>query len=294
MIAVMAICSEQGAAMKRILLLSGTSEGPLLARALLDAGFQVRATVTRLEAKDNLFGALLSGGLTPPECSARGDDAPRSEGFDVEIRGFTEQSLTDYLAGGEMDLVLDATHPFAVRITRIAQGVCERIRMPYVRYERPDWIPPAGTHFAESYAAAAVALPSLGSRVMLTIGAKQLKHFTPLHDRLTMYARILPSPISLRQAVDSGFAEENLVRQRPPFTVEQNRELLRRYNVDVLVTKASGREGGVVEKVTAARELDMKVLMIRRPEPTGSSYVTTIEEAVCVCRMLVEESGRGE
>jgi precorrin-6A/cobalt-precorrin-6A reductase len=250
--------------MKRILLLSGTSEGPLLARALLDAGFRVRATVTRPEAKDNLFGPLL-------------------DAIDVEVRGFTEESLTDYLARGEVDLVLDATHPFAVRITRIAQGVCERMQMPYVRYERPDWAPPAGTQFADSYLAAAAVLPSLGARIMLTIGAKQLKHFAPLHGRLTMYARVLPSPISLRQSLEAGFAEESLVRQRPPFSIEQNHELFRRYNVDVLVTKASGREGGVVEKVTAARELSIKVLMIRRPETTGLGCVTAIEEAVRVC-----------
>ena len=256
--------------MKRILLLSGTSEGPLLARALLDAGFQVRATVTRPEARDNLFGPLLNW-------------------IDVDVRGFTEQSLTEFLTDGQVDLVLDATHPFAVRITRIAQSVCDRIQMSYVRYERPDWAPPAGTHFAESYTEASAFLPSLGSRAMLTIGAKQLKHFAPLHGRLTMYARILPSPVSLRQALEFGFAEENLVRLRPPFSVEQNRELFRRYNVDVLVTKASGREGGVVEKVTAARELAMKVLMIRRPEPTSCGSVTTIEETVCLCRKIVEK-----
>jgi precorrin-6x reductase len=118
---------------------------------------------------------------------------------------------------------------------------------------------------------------------MLTIGAKQLKHFAPLHGRLTMYARILPAPVSLQQALESRFAEEYLIRQRPPFSIEQNRELFRRCQVDVLVTKASGREGGVVEKVTAARELGMNVLMIRRPEPSGSGSATTIEEAVCVC-----------
>ncbi len=264
--------------MKRILLLSGTSEGPLLAHALLTAGFHVRATVTRPEARDNLFGPLL-------------------DVMNVDVRGFTEQSLMAYLARGEVDLVLDATHPFAVRITRIAQSVCDRIQMPYVRYERPDWTPPADTQFADSYAEAAAALPSLGSSAMLTIGAKQLKHFAPLHGRLTMYARILPSPVSLWQAVESGFAEENLVRQRPPFTVEQNYELFLRYNVEVLVTKASGREGGVIEKVTAARELDMKVLMIRRPSPPfpphfgggeGGTCVTSIEDALCVCRRLVE------
>src|SRR5579875_442580 len=270
MIAVMDTCFGHGTAMKRILLLSGTSDGPLLARALLDAGWAVRATVTRPEARDNLFGPLL-------------------DAIAVEVRGFTEQSLTEFLARGEVDLVLDATHPFAVRITRIAQGVCERMQMPYVRYERPDWMPPVGTHFAESYLAAAAILPSLGSRIMLTIGAKQLKHFASLHGRLTLYARILPSPVSLRQALEAGFAEENLVRQRPPFSMEQNDELFRRYNVDVLVTKASGREGGVVEKVAATRALAIKVLMIRRPEPASLDWVTTIEDAVCVCKELVEK-----
>jgi precorrin-6A/cobalt-precorrin-6A reductase len=253
-----------------ILLLSGTSEGPLLTRALLDAGFRVRATVTRLEARNNLFGSLL-------------------DAIEVEVCGFTEQSLIEYLARGEIALVLDATHPFAVRITRIAQSVCKRMQIPYVRYERPDWAPPAGTYFAESYLAAAAMLPSLGARVLLTIGVKQLKHFAPLQGRVTMYARILPSPVSLRQALEAGFAAENLVHQRPPFSIEQNRELFRRYNVDVLVTKASGREGGVVEKVTAARELAMKVLMIRRPEPASPDGVTTIEDAVRACQMLMGE-----
>jgi precorrin-6A/cobalt-precorrin-6A reductase len=260
--------------MQRILLLSGTCEGLPLARALLAAGFQVRATVTRPEAKENLFGSLVG----------------QASRLSVEVRGFTEQSLEAFLGRGEADLVLDATHPFAVRISRIAWSVCERIRMPYVRYERPDWTPPAGTHFVDSYAAAAVVLPSLGSRPMLTIGVKQLKHFASLHGRLTMYARILPSPLSLRQALEAGFVEENLLRLQPPFSLERNRELFRQYNVDVLVTKASGREGGVVEKVTAACERAMKVLMIRRPDPLGLCSMATIDEAVHACRALLDRA----
>lgn len=256
--------------MKRILLLSGTSEGPPLARALLAAGFQVCATVTRAEARDNLFGSL----------------AGETSRLSVEVRGFAEQSLEEFLGRGETDLVLDATHPFAVRISRIAWSVCQRIGMPYVRYERPDWTPPTGTHFVDSYAEAVAVLPSLGSRPMLTIGVKQLKHFVPLQGLLTIYARILPSPLSLRQALEAGFVEENLLRLRPPFSLERNRELFRQYNVDVLVTKASGREGGVVEKVTAAREVAMKVLMIRRPDPLGIRSVATIEDAVFACRFL--------
>src|ERR1700733_7361166 len=82
-----------------ILLLSGTSEGPPLARLLHAAGYRVRATVTRAEAVAHLFGSI-------------------GVAAEVEVRGFTEASLDEFLGRGEADLVLDATHPFAVRIRR--------------------------------------------------------------------------------------------------------------------------------------------------------------------------------
>jgi precorrin-6A/cobalt-precorrin-6A reductase len=254
---------------KAILLLSGTSEGPILARALADAGFRVHATVTRQEACANLFGALPSG-------------------VAVEARGFTDESLAEFLRRKEVDLVLDATHPFAVRITRIAQDVCARLDFPYVRYERPDWPAPAGTHVVDSFAEAAARLPGLGARAMLTIGAKQLKHFAHLHEHMTLFARILPSPISLEQAFKEGFTAEKVLCLRPPFSQEFNRALFREYRVAVLVTKASGSEGGVVEKVAAARELGIEVLMIRRPVLPDMNAVSSVADAVAECRRRAE------
>ena len=178
------------------------------------------------------------------------------DGTLVEVHGFTEESLAQFLLAKEADLVLDATHPFAVRITLIAHKVCASLHIPHVRYERPDWPAPPGTHLVDSFAQAAARLPDLGNRVMLTIGAKQLKHFAHLHDRLTLFARILPSSISLRQAQqEKGFPRERLLCLRPPFSLESNTALFREHQIDVLVTKASGIEE-VVEKVTAARAGD--------------------------------------
>jgi precorrin-6A/cobalt-precorrin-6A reductase len=256
--------SANAPAPKKVLLLSGTSEGPLLAQALIDAGFQVRATVTRQEACTNLFGAL-------------------NQAVIVEVRGFTAESLAEFLLRKEADLVLDATHPFAARITRIAHDVCTRLKVPYVRYERPDWPAPPGTHLVDSFAEAADRLPELGSRVMLTIGAKQLKHFTHLHERLTLFARILPSPVSLEQALNEGFTKEKVLCLRPPFSTEFNRAIFREYQIDVVVTKASGAEGGVVEKVTAARELGLQVVMIRRPVLADVAAVNSLAAAVARC-----------
>ena len=249
---------------KRILLLSGTSEGPPLARALLAAGFKVRATVTREEARQNLFGPLLQEVL-------------------VEVRGFTDEALTAFLAQREADLVLDATHPFAVRITRLAHAVCLRLGVPYVRYERPDIPPPVGTRVVSSFSQAAEILPEVGSRVLLTIGAKQLKHFVPLLGRLQLFARILPSVLSIQQALAAGFTQDQLLCLRPPFSREFNRAILQEYKIRVLVTKASGREGGVEEKLLAAGDLGIAVVMIRRPELADMPRVHTLEAALQAC-----------
>jgi len=254
---------------KKVLLLSGTSEGPVLARALLDAGYEVTATVTTEEGRVHLFSQL-------------------QHALSVQVGGFTEETLRTFLTQGGADLVLDATHPFAVRITQLASTVCAALPTPYVRYERPDWEPPQGTVFVDSYAAAAALLPTLGTRVMLTIGARQLKYFAALHERLRLFARILPALNSLQQALQAGFTQETLLCLRPPFSREFNRSILREYQIEVLVTKASGAAGGVVEKVLAAQDLGLKTLMIRRPAPAGLLTVSTPDAAVRLCQQLLQ------
>ncbi len=252
-----------------LLLLSGTSEGPKLAQALLEAGLDsIVATVTREEARAHLFGHL-------------------QHAITVHTQGFNAESLSQFLVQHRVGLMLDATHPFAVRITQMATDVCQRLGTPYVRYERPDWEPPAGTVYVDSYAEAARALPSLGSRIMLTIGAKQLKHFVELHEQLTLFARILPSPTSVQQALDAGFTQARILALRPPFSRAFNRSLLEEYRADVLVTKASGADGGVVEKVMAAHELNLTTLMIRRPQARDHRAVSSIPAAVRTCCQML-------
>jgi precorrin-6x reductase len=249
----------------RVLLLSGTGEGPTLAAALLDAGCSVRATVTRDEAAEHLFAPLR-----------------HRPGFHAEKRGFTEQNLTAFLQSGGADAVLDATHPFAVRITQMAASACERTGVPRIRYERPSPAPPDDVEWAESFSRAAEMLPDLADRAVLTIGARQLKHFAHLHDRVTMFARVLPSPGSIQQAIDAGFARQRLLGLRPPFSRAFNRALFEHCGAELLLTKDSGEPGGVPEKVRAAQDLGMKVLMIRRPAPPADA-VDRVEDAVAAC-----------
>lgn len=242
----------------------------MLASALLEAGCAVLATVTRDEAKAHLFSSL-----------------QEQTRFIVARQGFDEPGLVAFLEHGEADVVLDATHPFAVRITQLADRACRRTGVPYVRYERSGVALPAGAVVVDGFAEAAEALPTLGNCAMLTIGAKQLKHFTPLHEKVTMYARVLPSPTSVQQALDAGFAQQRIFGLRPPFSRAFNRALFEHCGAEVLVTKDSGAPGGVEEKVQAADDLGMKVLMIRRPVARAGA-VSSVEAAVAACLKAVK------
>jgi precorrin-6A/cobalt-precorrin-6A reductase len=94
----------------------------------------------------------------------------------------------------------------------------------------------------------------------------------------------------MQQALSAGFTPDRLLCLRPPFSREFNRAILQEYHIDVLVTKASGREGGVEEKVLAAADLGIKVLMIRRPEPAGEIGVDSLDAAVRACCEKVKGS----
>lgn len=228
--------------------------------------------MTRPEAVGTLFGG--AGG-----------------GVGVEVHGFDAPGLADHLRRNGVAVVLDATHPYATRITEVARAACEATGVAYLRYERPDWSPPAGVRLVDSFSEAAGALASFGERVLLTVGSRPLGHFAGLQDRLTLFARILPSPVSLTEAAAAGFTQDRVLGLRPPFSYEFNRAVLREYRIGVLVTKSSGVEGGVVEKVSAALDLGLAVLMVRRPvTAAGAPAVSNVPDAVAGCLTLARKA----
>ena len=99
--------------------------------------------------------------------------------------------------------------------------------------------------------------------------------------------------LSIQQALAAGFTPDRLLCLRPPFSREFNRAILREYRAEVLVTKASGLEGGVEEKVLAAGDLGIEVVMIRRPEQEGVIGVASLEELRCR-RVATDASWEGD
>lgn len=201
--------------------------------------------------------------------------APRLPVGEVRIGGFGgPDGLAAWLVSERIDAVVDATHPFAHRISASARQATATVDLPLLALHRPGWTEEPGDDWRRvpSVEAAAAALPAVGGRVLLTTGRQSLAAFAGNTEWFLIRTVDPPSPpLPARHAV---------VLDRGPYTVDGETALMREHGIDVLVTKDSG--GALTAaKLVAARRLGLPVLMVDRPAPPdGVPTVATVEDAV--------------
>jgi precorrin-6A/cobalt-precorrin-6A reductase len=234
---------------RHVLLLGGTTEARELAAALV-ARPGVRVT------------SSLAGRVSRPGAL---------EG-DVRIGGFGgADGLAVWLREQGVDAVVDATHPFAAGITANAARAATATGRPLVVLRRPGWQPRPGDrwHTVASLEEAADVLPGLGRRAFLTTGRLGLAAFARLTALHFVVRSVEPPEPPMPPDVE-------LVLARGPFTVTDELALLREHRVDVVVTKDSGG-AATGAKLTAARELGLPVVVVRRPPlPEGVASVPDV------------------
>lgn len=166
-------------------------------------------------------------------------------------------------------LVVDASHPYAVNVSRNAMAACEKVKVPYVRYERPasDLPEYKNLHVAVDYEEAARLAAGLGETIFLTTGSRQLGVFRaePLLQGKRLVARVLPEASVLEQCRNLGFLPKDIVAMQGPFSLELNQALYRAFQAEVVVLKNSGNPGGCAEKIAAAVALGLQVVLVDRP-----------------------------
>ncbi|WP_327368025.1 cobalt-precorrin-6A reductase [Streptomyces sp. NBC_01217] len=205
---------------------------------------------------------------------------PRLPPGEVRIGGFGgADGLAAWLRTHRVDALIDATHPFAGTIGFHAAAAAAAAHVPLLALRRPGWVPGDGDDWrpAGSLAEAAAALPALGRRVFLTTGRTGLSAFAGL-DELWFLMRSVDAPDAPHPA------RMEVLLDRGPFTLDGERELIRRHRIDVVVTKDSGG-AATAPKLTAAREAGIAVVVVRRPPvPPGVPVVGAPESAVAWLR----------
>jgi precorrin-6A/cobalt-precorrin-6A reductase len=237
-----------------ILLLGGTTEARALAAALHADGIDIMSSLAGRVARPRL------------------PDGP------VRIGGFGGPAqLAAWLDERGVRAVVDATHPFAQRISASAAQACRTAGVPLLRLERPGWIARPGDrwHRVATLQDAAARIPSLGARVLLTTGRQGLAAFA--HSDAWFLIRCVdpPGPPLPREHV--------VVLDRGPYTPAGEGRLIDTYKIDVVVTKDSG--GTLTQaKLDAARERGLSVIVVDRPPRPAAATVATVEAALAWVR----------
>jgi len=245
-----------------ILVLAGTKDGRDIIELIASAGYKVMASVF----------------------SDYGRELIQVPGVDIHTGPLDADGFAHLIGAYTIDLVVDASHPYAVNVSHNAIMACQAKEIPYLRYERPTAPMPVyeGLHLVHGYQEAAQVAASLGNIIFLTTGSRHLHIFKAascMQDH-RLIARILPEPSVLTEALQLGFPPSDIVALQGPFSHQLNVALFKEYGAKVIVTKNSGQVGGSDTKITAAMELGLALVVIDRPTIEYPHIVYNIEDTI--------------
>jgi len=188
--------------------------------------------------------------------------------------------LIAYLRDERISAVIDATHPFAAKISRNAEAACTLLRLPLIAFARPPWVQQRGDHWHDvpDVEGAAAFVAGTKGRVFLAIGRQELGAFSDCQDAWFLIRAIDPPHQPLPP-------NAKIMLQRGPFDLPHEVQLLRDHAIDYIVSKNSGGPA-TYSKIEAARAAGIPVVMIRRPLKHTAPTVEHIEEVLSALSRL--------
>jgi precorrin-6A/cobalt-precorrin-6A reductase len=237
----------------RVLILGGTGDSAALAAKVADlAPFEVVSSLAgRTQQPAVPLGTVRTGGF-----------------------GGTA-GLIQYLRAEHIQILIDATHPFAAQMSWHGAAAAAAVGIPFLMLVRPAWQRVEGDRWIEvaTIEAAVPAIPATATRVFLTIGRQQLAPFAALTQTWFLMRSIDPP------AADLDLPLGEILLDRGPFSLEQERHLLQSQRIQAIVSKNSGGPA-TYAKIIAARELGIPVVMVQRPAMPDGETVTDVDGAI--------------
>ena len=237
-----------------ILIFGGTTEGRTAVKVLDEAGspyyYSTRGNAQQIECK---HGTRVAGGMD-------------------------HDAMTEFCSTHDIHLIIDAAHPFASLLHTTVAAVSEQLDLPVIRLERR--YPPRDESlvWCDTFDDAIDYLESHEIRDLLALsGVQTITKLQRYWKKHPCHFRVLDRDDSREIARRAGFPAENLL-----FWQEGQDELtlFRQLRPGAILTKESGESGYYEEKITAARQLGIPVIVIRRPSLPDSFYVVNGEHGL--------------
>ncbi len=254
-----------------ILVMSGTEEGREIVERLNDKGEDVVTTVATEYGRE-IYKKIGLGHLC------------------IQGRLDTNE-LSELIRSKNIDTLIDATHPYATQASLSAIKASEESSIKYIRFQRSASVAEGGdtgkadtdklgfVHLVKDMnEAVSWCSSSDKERILLTTGFSAAEKFAKLKDDKEIFVRILPMPEHIEKCVSMGIKQSNILALQGPFSIELNTAIYNQYKIDVVITKDSGKTGGVPEKIQSASEAGIDIVIIKRDEIEYPVKCSSIDE----------------
>ena len=206
---------------------------------------------------------------------------------DTIARPLPKEEIIEIIKSQGFDVLIDATHPFAEHITQTSASIAKELKMPYVRFERPttnlENIDTSHIHYVKSFedAGKLIADEFNQGNVLHFAGANTMADIVKYVPTERFYPRILKVESSLEKCDALNINPNHIIPMKGAASLEENIHLIEKYDASIMITKESGEIGGVIEKIEAANEKNIDIIMIQRPqikEINKNDIVSNLEE----------------
>ena len=206
---------------------------------------------------------------------------------DTIARPIPKDEIKEMILNEKFDILIDATHPFAKHITQTSTSIAKELKLPYIRFERPSTnlenIDTSHIHYVDSFDEAGKLIENefTEGNVLHFAGANTMGDILKYVSVERFYPRILKVENSIEKCKSLNVDSSHIIPMKGAASLEENIELIERYDASVMITKESGEIGGVIEKIEAANEKDVAVIMIQRPKIDSlekNDIVSNLEE----------------
>jgi precorrin-6A/cobalt-precorrin-6A reductase len=232
---------------------------------ILGGTTEARSLAASLAGRDDIAATLSLAGRTT---------APLTQPVPTRSGGFGGvEGMVEFLRAKRVEVLIDATHPYAARISANAARAAQRTGTPLIAVRRPPWTAVTGDRWTEvaDSRAAVRAIGATARRVFLALGRQDLEAFAAAPQHHYLVRSVEPVTLCVPSAC--------YITARGPFEEAAELDLLRSNAIEVVVAKNSGG-AATYGKMAAARALGIPVLLLQRPANPGGESVETVEQAL--------------
>ncbi|MBD5643669.1 cobalt-precorrin-6A reductase [Clostridium botulinum] len=202
----------------------------------------------------------------------------------LNTKPLNKEELSNMLKENQVNILIDASHPYALEVTKNAREVSKDLNIEYVRYERPssaeEFKENKKVVFLEDYKDLNEALKNIKGNILNTSGSRNMDKILDLKLENKIIHRVLPSVKVLEDCFNLGVKVEDLMAIKGPISKELNKAFIKDYDAKALILKDSGPQGGTKEKILACLECDIYALVIKRKKINYEREFNNIETLV--------------